>query len=185
MESLKKNKKHYENSLEYRVKLNIIAGGLTGFITDIICYPLETIKTRLQITSKYRVNSTIHNIYNGLNAQLIMTIPATIIYFVTYESTKYFFDQVTPSDSVISLPVKTFAGAFLGEIMAGIVANPLEIIKQKIQVGQFKKISEGIRKIRHNRGFLGFYTGFLSLLIREIPFSCFQFPIYEVLLEMQ
>jgi solute carrier family 25 S-adenosylmethionine transporter 26 len=27
--------------------------------------------------------------------------------------------------------------------------------------------------------FLGFYAGIDSLILREIPFSCIQFPIYE------
>ena len=38
-----------------------------------------------------------------------------------------------------------------------------------------------INEIWKNRGIKGFYVGYLSLVMREIPFSSLQFPFYEAL----
>jgi solute carrier family 25 S-adenosylmethionine transporter 26 len=180
MDKFTRNKEIYEKSWIYRMKLNLVAGGLTGIFTDVICYPLETIKTRSQIHSKFRIKSNLLNSYRGFSTQLVMTFPVTTLYFMIYESTKYFFDNMTPAGYSVSLSTKTFIGAFLGELISGFAANPFEIVKQKIQVGQFRKIKDVISNIKRNKGVMGFFKGYLSLIAREIPFSCFQFPIYEV-----
>ena len=177
----KKNKQKYQSSIKYRLELNIIAGGWTGLLTDLLCYPLETFKTRSQIMTNLKISRSLSGIYNGLTAQLLIAFPSTATYFMFYEATKYHLDYSTSDKYKPNLAVKSFFGAILGEIAAGVVANPFEIIKQKMQIGQYSRIIDCMRSIRRKRGLRGFYQGLLSLLGREIPFSCLQMPIYEVI----
>jgi solute carrier family 25 S-adenosylmethionine transporter 26 len=65
--------------------------------------------------------------------------------------------------------------------MACFVRVPTEVIKQNMQIGNFKTFKEASRDVYRINGILGFYKGFNMTIFREIPFSCIQFPIYEYL----
>lgn len=56
---------------------------------------------------------------------------------------------------------------------------PTENVKQKMQAGLHDTASETVNAILRTQGFRGFYTGYLTTVVREIPFSFIQFPIYE------
>lgn len=73
--------------------------------------------------------------------------------------------------------------------------NPFEVVKQQMQVGwntTFLSTARDIANLGGVKGRVfrfffegrlydlqGFYAGYFSLILREIPFSCIQFPIYE------
>ena len=42
-------------------------------------------------------------------------------------------------------------------------------------------MSTAIKEVYRHQGIKGFYTGYLSLIMREIPFSSIQMPFYEML----
>ena len=51
-----------------------------------------------------------------------------------------------------------------------------------MQLGAYKKTSEAIMDIWQTKGIRqGFYAGFGSFVLRDIPFSAIQFPLYELL----
>lgn len=56
---------------------------------------------------------------------------------------------------------------------------PTENVKQKMQAGLHGTASETVNAILKTGGVRGFYTGYLTTVVREIPFSFIQFPIYE------
>lgn len=59
------------------------------------------------------------------------------------------------------------------------VRNPFELIKQQMQVGWNPTLRSTFREIYKLNGFAGFYEGYFSLILREVPFSMIAFPIYE------
>ena len=65
--------------------------------------------------------------------------------------------------------------------MACLVRVPTENVKQKMQAGLHNSASATVTSILKTRGPLGFYSGYLTTVMREIPFSFIQFPIYEAL----
>lgn len=65
--------------------------------------------------------------------------------------------------------------------MACLMRVPTENVKQKMQAGLHSTAPETVRAILKNSGISGFYTGYLTTVVREIPFSFIQFPIYEQL----
>jgi len=67
----------------------------------------------------------------------------------------------------------------IGECMAVLVRNPFELIKQNMQVGNYDSIISSIKAIKQREGFIGFYRGYFTTIMREIPFSVIQFPLYE------
>lgn len=56
---------------------------------------------------------------------------------------------------------------------------PTENVKQKMQAGLHSSAKETIAAILKSSGAKGFYTGYLTTVVREVPFSFIQFPIYE------
>ncbi|CAN0241744.1 unnamed protein product, partial [Hapterophycus canaliculatus] len=60
-----------------------------------------------------------------------------------------------------------------------LVRVPTENVKQKMQAGLHGTATETVNAILKNGGATGFYAGYLTTVVREIPFSFIQFPIYE------
>lgn len=51
-----------------------------------------------------------------------------------------------------------------------------------MQLGAYKKTSEAVLDIWQTKGIRrGFYAGFGSFVLRDIPFAAIQFPLYELL----
>ena len=79
-------------------------------------------------------------------------------------------------------PVIHMTAAGIGEIVACLVRVPTEVVKQRYQakIISSDSLSQAIWQIYKSQGILkGFYTGYLSTIFREIPFSFIQFPLYE------
>jgi solute carrier family 25 S-adenosylmethionine transporter 26 len=65
--------------------------------------------------------------------------------------------------------------------MACMVRVPTEVVKQRMQTGMYSSFSETIRQTYKEGGSKvgSFYKGFGITIMREIPFSLIQFPMYE------
>lgn len=66
------------------------------------------------------------------------------------------------------------------EIVANLVRNPFEVVKQQMMVGRSDKIMESFKQIRGSKGIAGLYTGLAPTLIRDITFSAIQLPLFEI-----
>ncbi|CAB4059935.1 SLC25A2_15 [Lepeophtheirus salmonis] len=83
----------------------ILAGGIAGMTLWILVFPVDVIKSRLQIsgfnTSMYRMmadiarNEGIFALYNGLLPTLIRTFPSTGVLFLTYEYSKKWINSLS------------------------------------------------------------------------------------------
>lgn len=73
--------------------------------------------------------------------------------------------------------------ASFGEIAACTVRVPSEVIKQRAQASQFASSISAFRAILANASgegvFRGLYRGWSTTILREIPFTAIQFPLYE------
>lgn len=72
--------------------------------------------------------------------------------------------------------------ASLSEIAACMVRVPTEVVKQRYQANIMSKnlsLITNIASLLKAEGISGLYTGFGSTIMREIPFSLIQFPLYE------
>jgi len=63
--------------------------------------------------------------------------------------------------------------------MATLVGVPTEVVKQRMQAGLYGSLREAACTIMTKEGPMGFYTGYLTTVIREIPFALIQFPLWE------
>jgi len=152
----------------------LIAGGCAGTAVDVALFPIDTVKTRLQAAEGFWQAGGFRGIYRGLGAAALGSAPGAALFFSTYETLKPFTGNF-------------FGGGFLahsvaasfGEVAACLVRVPTEVVKQRMQTGQYGSVNQGVFSIMNTEGVRGFYVGYGSTVLREIPFSFIQFPIWE------
>eukprot|EP00397_Hematodinium_sp_SG-2012_P034810 GEMP01037372.1.p1 GENE.GEMP01037372.1~~GEMP01037372.1.p1 ORF type:complete len:269 (+),score=52.01 GEMP01037372.1:95-901(+) len=153
----------------------LLAGGCAGTSVDVALFPIDTVKTRLQAPEGFLKSGGFRGIYSGLSIAAIGSAPSAALFFSAYEGMK----PVTRSafgDNWFSHA----SAASVGEVIACLVRVPVEVVKQRMQAGQYKTLPEGIRAISNSPGGIcTFYNGFFITVWREIPFSFIQFPLYE------
>lgn len=155
----------------------LVAGGMAGMAVDTVLFPLDTIKTRLQAKAGFMASGGFRGIYSGLSSAMIGSSPGAAMFFLAYEQIKGAFQHVSPEYQ----PLVHMAAGSVGEIAACLVRVPTEVIKQRLQANHHPTLGAAIRGTYATEGTLGFYRGFMTQVVREIPFTCIQFPLYEYL----
>ncbi|XAR73264.1 hypothetical protein NMG60_11007175 [Bertholletia excelsa] len=155
----------------------VIAGGTAGVVVETALYPIDTIKTRLQ-AAQGGGQIILKGLYSGLAGNLAGVLPASAMFVGVYEPTKQKLLKVVPEN--LSALAHLTAGA-IGGIAASLIRVPTEVVKQRMQTGQFGSAPDAVRLIVSKEGFKGLYAGYGSFLLRDLPFDAIQFCIYEQL----
>ncbi|KAJ1398596.1 X8 domain [Sesbania bispinosa] len=153
----------------------VIAGGTAGVVVETALYPIDTIKTRLQ-AARGGEKLILKGLYSGLAGNLAGVLPASALFVGVYEPIKQKLLRIFPEN--LSAFAHLTAGA-IGGIAASLVRVPTEVVKQRMQTGQYTSASGAVRFIASKEGFKGFYAGYGSFLLRDLPFDAIQFCIYE------
>lgn len=77
--------------------------------------------------------------------------------------------------------VQSLSGA-LAKSMQSVLANPLIVIKTRLEVvgfNEYSGIHDACRQIYAKEGMSGFFTGLKISLIRDVPFSGLFYPVYS------
>ncbi|XP_072797748.1 mitochondrial S-adenosylmethionine carrier protein isoform X3 [Vicugna pacos] len=141
---------------------SLVAGGVAGVCVDLILFPLDTIKTRLQSPQGFNKAGGFRGIYAGVPSTAIGSFPNAAAFFITYEYVKWFLHS---DSSPYLMPVKHMLAASAGEVVACLIRVPSEVVKQRAQVSASS----------------GTFHIFSNILYQEIPFSLVQFPLWESL----
>uniref|UniRef100_A0A5B7BLK2 S-adenosylmethionine carrier 1 n=1 Tax=Davidia involucrata TaxID=16924 RepID=A0A5B7BLK2_DAVIN len=154
-----------------------IAGGAAGGVVETVLYPIDTIKTRLQAVHGGG-KIILKGLYSGLAGNLAGVLPASAIFVGVYEPTKQKLLKTFPEN--LSALAHLAAGA-VGGAASSIIRVPTEVVKQRMQTGQFSSAPDAVRLIVAKEGFKGLYVGYGSFLLRDLPFDAMQFCMYEQL----
>ncbi|ORX52402.1 mitochondrial carrier [Hesseltinella vesiculosa] len=155
------------------LKQALVSGAVAGLTVDVLLHPLDTLKTRMQAHG-FQPAGLYRGVYSGLLATTFGSAPNASLFFVTYEAVKRLLYPWTDSRAMVHM-----IAASCGEMTACTVRVPTEVIKQRLQTGQFPTTSTAVKYVLQTEGILGFFRGFSSTVAREIPFTCIQFPLYE------
>ncbi|XP_024391705.1 S-adenosylmethionine carrier 1, chloroplastic/mitochondrial isoform X1 [Physcomitrium patens] len=154
-----------------------IAGATAGVVVETALYPIDTIKTRLQ-AARSGGKIVFKGLYSGLAGNLAGVLPASAIFVGVYEPMKRKLLDIFP-DHLSSVAHLTAGAA--GGATASLIRVPTEVVKQRMQTGQFPSAHSAVRQILAKEGVRGLYAGFGSFLLRDLPFDAIQFCIYEQL----
>lgn len=118
------------------------AGAIATMVHDAIVTPLDVVKQRLQLcNSPYRsvthcvqsilAEEGIHAFYASYPTTVLMNVPFMAVHFGSYESFKLLAMDTQGID--IHGPVEEIIAGGLSGAMAGLISNPFDVIKTRIQ----------------------------------------------------
>lgn len=174
-------KNYNASATNYFYLTSLISGGMAGLVVDVVLFPIDTIKTRLQSEKRFWRAGGFRGIYNGLGPAAIGSVPSAAIFFCTYESMKKF---LTPHVNPHQTHYVHMSSAAIAEVVACLVRVPVEISKQRRQVQstQYKNVSAFnilVQAYQTEGVVRGLYRGFGATIMREIPFAFIQYPLWE------
>ncbi len=161
----------------------LVSGGAAGTAVDVALFPLDTVKTRLQSSAGFWKAGGFRNIYAGLGPAALGSAPGAALFFCTYESSKNILRDRLGVGASIGDPAVHMISASLGEIGACLVRVPIEVVKQRRQADAGGASAAQIMRtsLREEGFFRGLFRGYGTTVLREIPFSLIQFPLWEFL----
>ncbi|ETN36438.1 uncharacterized protein HMPREF1541_08716 [Cyphellophora europaea CBS 101466] len=174
-----------------------LAGAFAAFTVDLLVYPLDTLKTRIQ-SPDYRLNyknangstkpALFRGLYQGIGPIVAITIPSSGAFFTTYEALKYGLNELTPPNSTLFVPQSAIHAVASGgaELVSCAILTPAEVIKQNAQIldrdSMGRKVSPtGYVFKKFLRQPSQLWRGYTALAARNLPFTALQFPIFEKL----
>ncbi|KAK9457412.1 mitochondrial carrier [Dipodascopsis uninucleata] len=171
---------------KHPVLIPLISGGIAGSCTDLFFFPIDTLKTRLQAKGGFFKNGGWNGMYRGVGSAIVGSAPGASLFFLTYEflnSTLHpLFASVVSSPNAVHALTHMTAASF-GEVAACMVRVPTEVIKQRAQAQKYRSSLAALKSVLGNETgegvFRGLYRGYSTTIMREIPFTMVQFPLYE------
>ncbi|KAK6363766.1 hypothetical protein TWF730_001182 [Orbilia blumenaviensis] len=167
----------------------ILAGATAAFAIDLIIYPLDTVKTRLQASSEWTGGrrALFKGAYQGVGSIILATLPSSATFFLTYNFlVKNLSSTLLPSDR---RPSQAFQSAIhalssaIAETASCAILTPAEVIKQNAQIVSPTSQATTSSSLMAFRALLkepkSLFRGYSALVSRNLPFTAMQFPLYE------
>ncbi|EPY51817.1 carrier with solute carrier repeats [Schizosaccharomyces cryophilus OY26] len=177
-----------------------VAGAISGLANSFLVGPVEHIRIRLQIQTganklyngpldcikKISSQYGMKGIMKGFNPTAVREAHGLGVYFLTYEALiKHSMEKYQMKDRAEIPGWKLCAfGAACGYSM-WVFAYPFDIVKSKIQTDGFlskasyKSAWQCAKGIYASSGMMGFYRGFIPVLIRAATANAVTFYVYE------
>ena len=165
---------------------SIIIGGIAGFISQGLTWPMEYLKTKKQLpvysqSNVFKILSAdikangILSVYRGLSPQLISSFPRAAVRFTVYENLK---KNLEDEDGNLSNGKKFTCGLLAGGIEAATVMTPAEVIKIQT-INKNNTLPNTLKNVYQTNGILGFYKGILPTTIRQATTQGTSFLVYD------
>ncbi|ORX99379.1 mitochondrial carrier [Basidiobolus meristosporus CBS 931.73] len=185
---------------------NIAASSVAALVARVCTHPLDTVKTRLQVSlgSRESVVGAAQTIlrkesstafYRGLPVALAFSVPGLSVYLTTYDYVKAKLSEVggLGKDNAANHMIS----GLCAEVLSGLFWTPMEVMKNRLQVAERlklvgRKYSPGVaselsgsdtarlaRQIYSRDGLRGFYQGYWITLGVFVPYTVIYFVTYE------
>lgn len=156
---------------------SLVSGACAGFAVDVSLFPLDTVKTRLQSSQGFWKAGGFKGVYKGIGPVAMGSAPGAATFFAAYDTSKKI---LTKDDYFAKNETAAYMlSACVGEIFACLVRVPVEVIKQRSQTMVHKTSWTILRETLKQEKLRGLFRGYYSTVLREIPFSFIQFPLWE------
>ncbi|EIW68132.1 hypothetical protein TREMEDRAFT_69585 [Tremella mesenterica DSM 1558] len=163
----------------------LVSGALAGVSVDLMFFPLDTIKTRIQSSAGFWKSGGLVGVYRGVGSVGLGSAPGAAAFFLTYETLKPRLPTLIGTLEKNG-GLNHMVSASGAEFVSCLIRVPTEIVKSRTQTGAYgsgkgKGTWNSALKTWQYEGLRGFYRGFGITIAREIPFTSIQFPLYEAL----
>ncbi|KAF8424061.1 mitochondrial carrier domain-containing protein [Tirmania nivea] len=174
---------------------NLAAGAFAGIMEHTVMYPVDAIKTRMQIVNPTpsavytgianavaQISSTegARSLWRGIASVALGAGPAHAVYFSTYEFVK---QRLGGNEGEEHHPLAVATAGACATIASDALMNPFDVVKQRMQVhgSTYESIADCARTVYKNEGVRAFYISYPTTLAMTIPFTAIQFTCYESL----
>ncbi|KAK4611578.1 hypothetical protein CLAFUW4_12983 [Fulvia fulva] len=178
----------------FSLAANMAAGAFAGIAEHTVMYPIDLLKTRMQVVSPTpgAIYSGIGNaistisraegymsLWRGVSSVVVGAGPAHAVYFATYEMVK----QAMGGNAVGHHPLAAASSGAAATIASDAFMNPFDVIKQRMQLhgSTYRSITDCARTVFRNEGLRAFYVSYPTTLTMTVPFTALQFTAYESL----
>ncbi|KAF2658140.1 asparaginyl-tRNA synthetase [Lophiostoma macrostomum CBS 122681] len=179
----------------FSLSANMLAGAFAGIAEHSVMYPIDLLKTRMQVVSPSptAMYSGISNamvtisrvegfrtLWRGLSSVVLGAGPAHAVYFASYEAVK----QSLGGNEGANDEHHPFAAAASGAaatIASDALMNPFDVVKQRMQMhgSVYKSVPQCAREVFRVEGLSAFYVSYPTTLCMTVPFTALQFMAYE------
>ncbi|KAI0820805.1 mitochondrial carrier [Trametes gibbosa] len=186
--------------------VNMAAGALAGITEHAVMFPVDSIKTRMQVfaTSPAAVYTGVGNaftrisstegmraLWRGVSSVIVGAGPAHAVHFGAYELVKEYaggnvegasnqWIATSLAGAAATIASDALMNPFDGETPA---ALPRVLIKQRMQIhkSEFRSAITCARTVYRTEGLGAFYVSYPTTLTMTVPFTAVQFTVYEQL----
>ncbi|KAF9221337.1 mitochondrial carrier [Gyrodon lividus] len=172
--------------------VNMFAGALAGITEHAVMFPIDSIKTRMQVFATSpaavytgignaftRISSTegMRTLWRGVSSVIIGAGPAHAVHFGMYEAVK----ELAGGNSEGNQWLATSLAGASATIASDALMNPFDVIKQRMQVhkSEFRSVFTAMQVVYHTEGPAAFYVSYPTTLMMSVPFTAVQFTVYE------
>ncbi|XP_060523808.1 probable mitochondrial glutathione transporter SLC25A40 isoform X2 [Cylas formicarius] len=132
-------------------------------------------------------NEGITSLWSGLSPTLVLSVPATVCYFVTYDQLRLKLKSMYNENNNGEVAKQPFwiplvSGAS-ARILSVTIVSPLELIRTKMQSQKlsYLEIGEALKVLLKTDGIKGLWKGIFPTLLRDVPFSAIYWMSYETI----
>lgn len=152
---------------------SLLSGALSGLSVDLLFYPVDTLKTRLQSSKGFLQSGGFSGIYRGIGSVAVGSAPGAACFFVVYESIKPVIGQyeVFGENGIIGQAGGHMIAASTAEVAACLIRVPTEVIKSRQQTSSYgikTTTAQAFQAVWKESGVKGYYKGFAGTISREV-----------------
>lgn len=133
-------------------------------------------------------NEGVSSLWSGLGPTLVLAIPTTILYFVSYEQLRlrlkaFYNKNVKPGQEKTQPFWIPLAAGSTARIIAATTVSPLELIRTKMQSQNlsYSEINKSLKFLIKQNGIRHLWKGIFPTLYRDVPFSAIYWVNYETI----
>lgn len=172
------------------MSISMAAGSVAGIMEHTIMYPVDAIKTRMQVAganglyrgviksmSRVSASEGFRSLWRGMTSMVVGAGPAHAIHFAVYEGV---INLLSQNGHASSHPgVSALAGAS-ATICGDLLMNPFDVIKQRMQVHDvYHGLTRTAVTIFRNEGIAAFYVSYPTTLLMSVPFAAVNMTVYD------
>lgn len=169
----------------------MIAGSIAGSVEHMAMFPVDTLKTRMQVIGgsypapsiglRQVLGSILKmegpaGLYRGIAAMGLGAGPSHAVYFSVYELCKDFFSAGNPNNSAAHAVSGVFA-----TVASDAVITPMDMVKQRLQLksSPYKGVMDCVKRVLMEEGIQAFYASYRTTVVMNAPFTAVHFATYE------
>ncbi|CAM9142127.1 unnamed protein product [Chrysoparadoxa australica] len=171
---------------------HMVAGSIAGIAEHTVIFPIDTIKTHIQCARSCPERVAGRRVFNmvvgegplrlwrGVGTMFIGCVPAHALYFSSLEQCKAQLGVNQPGHHPFGAAV---AGG-VATVFHDAIMTPMDVIKQRLQLGYYKGMTDCAKLIYRTEGITAFYRSFPTTLVMNMPYGAVMVAANESLKRM-